>query len=104
MLFVFNSNQFNCSIQQLVKEQEGGQPSFPSLFFSVFDSLAFTYTLILFLFYVSTMGRRKEEGAQARTGGKGGQAGGRGQEQGAGRSGVTGCADKLEGGGRRTKT
>ena len=36
------------------------------------------------------MGRREREGAQARAYGEGGQAGGRGQEQGAGRSGVSG--------------
>ena len=44
------------------------------------------------------MGRREREGAQARAYGEGGQAGGRGQEQGAGRSGETGRADKLTGG------
>ena len=50
------------------------------------------------------MGRREGEGALARAYGKGGQADGRGQEQDAGRSGGTGCADKLEGGGGRRRT
>ena len=46
------------------------------------------------------MGRREGEGAQARVCDKGGQVGGRGQEQGAGGSGGTGCAGKLTGGAR----
>ena len=56
--------------------------------------------MISFLFYVSTMGRRKGdgEGAQARTGGKGGQTGGRGEEQGSFRCDGTGRAGKLAGG------
>ena len=44
--------------------------------------------------------RLKGEGAQARTGGKGGQAGRRGQEQGSFRCDGTGCEGKFAGGGR----
>ena len=44
------------------------------------------------------MGRREREGAQARAYDEGGQAGRRGQEQGAGRSSGTGRAGKLAGG------
>ena len=54
----------------------------------------------MFLFYVSILDRRKGEGAQARTGGKGGQTGGRGQEQGSFRCGRTGREGKFAGGGR----
>ena len=50
---------------------------------------------MLLLPYVSTMGTREGEGAQARAYGKGGQAGGRGQEQGASRLDGTERAGKL---------
>ena len=46
------------------------------------------------------MSRREGEGAHALACGEGGQAGKRRQGQGAGRSGRTGCAGKLTGGGR----
>ena len=46
------------------------------------------------------MGRRKGEGAQTRAGGKSGQAGGRGQEQGSFRCDGIGREDKFAGGDR----
>ena len=46
------------------------------------------------------MARRKGKGAQARTGGKGGQTDGRGQEQGSFRFDGTGREGKFAGGGR----
>ena len=48
---------------------------FPDIIFFCFQFVGIHLTLISFLFYVSAMGRRMGEGAQAQTGGKGGQAG-----------------------------
>ena len=69
-------------------------------FLYLFLICSYSLTLISFLFYISTMGRRKGGGAQARTAGKSGQAGGKGQEQGSFRSDDTGSAGMLTGGGR----
>ena len=83
------------------RQARGLSGKFSGIISSVFNSLAFTQPH--FLSFPTSARRQKGGVAQARTGGKGWQAGGRGQEQGSFRCDGTGREGKFAGGGRNRR-